>query len=175
MSICNALTSGLSKGCENNIGGIKKLYLLEWDYVSSVTHNSPTDDITAITTLGARDFYEFEFNKNTSTFSEKTTMDQAVGSEVCIQTITLILNRREQAKRDKLLLLGKFKDLMAIVKDSNGKYWLVGEVNGINLTEKSSENGTVKTDRNGYTLTFVGEESEDACEISQAAVDSVTA
>nr|WP_298660955.1 hypothetical protein [uncultured Flavobacterium sp.] len=165
MAICNELDAGISKTCDNNTGGIKKLYLAELENISSITHGSPLDTITAISMVATKKFYEFVFNKNTSTFTEVTTGDQAVGSEVCTQTITLVLNRREQAKRDVLLKLGKFKDLAAIVLDSNDKYWLLGETEGVNLTEKNSENGTVKTDRNGYTLTFVGEEPEDASEV----------
>lgn len=173
MAVCNPLTEGITKGCENNIGGIRELYLADFENVDEVTRTSPDETITAITMIPGKYFYKFEFNKNTSTFTEVTTTDQAIGSEVCTQTITLVLNRREQEKRDTLLLLGKFKDLAAIVKDANGKYWYVGEYNGLNMTEKNSESGTSRTDRNGYTITFVGEEPEDACEVTEAAVTAV--
>lgn len=167
------MTGGLTKGCENNIGGIKKIYITEHENVDEFTRASPSETVSTITMLPGKLYYEFEFNKNTSSFTEVTSMDQSIGSEVCTQTVTLILNRREQTKRDALLYLGKFKDLSIIVKDSNEKYWLLGEVNGLNLTEKNSETGTVKTDRNGYTLTFIGEEPEDACEVSEAALLAV--
>lgn len=175
MPICNELTAGIEKTCDNNVGGIKKLYLVELENIASVTHGSPLDIITAIGMVSTKVFYEFAFNKNTSTFSEVTATDQAIGSEVCTQTITLILNRREQAKREVLLKLGKFKDLAAIVLDSNDKYWLLGETEGLNLTEKNSENGTVKTDRNGYTLTLVGEEPEDASEVDSSIIAALIA
>jgi hypothetical protein len=170
---CNPLTEGILKGCDNNYGGITELYLTEKSNVDTVTRTSPGNQISAITMIPGKVFYKFEFNKNTSTFTEVTTSDQGVGSEVCTQTISLILNRREQDKRDTLLLLGKFKELAAIVKDSNKKYWYPGEENGMLLTEKNSESGTAKTDRNGYTLTIVGEEDEDACEVEESAVLAV--
>lgn len=173
MAVCNALTSGITKGCDNNVGGIKKIYLTELENIATITHGSPGDTITAITMDPGKVFYEFEFNKNTSTFTEVTSGDPSVGSEVCVQTTTLVLNRREQTKRDKLLLLGKFKELAEIVLDSNDKYWFLGETAGVILTEKNSENGTVKTDRNGYTLTFVGEEPEDACEVLSSVISTI--
>lgn len=173
MAICNVLTGGISKTCDNNVGGIKELYLTEKDNVTAVTLASPGNTISSLTMAPGGEFKKFEFNKNTSTFTEVTTTDQANGSEICVQTITLFLSRREKSKRDILLLLGKFKDLVAIIKDSNDIYWYFGENNGLNLTEKNSETGTAKTDRNGYTLTFVGEEPEDANEIQSAAVASV--
>lgn len=170
MAVCNAINGGLTKGCDNNIGGIKKIYVSELENVDEFTRTSPSEIISAITMLPGKQFFEYEFNKNTSNFTEVTSSDQAIGSEVCTQTVTLVLNRREQTKKDALLLLGKFKDLCIIVKDANDKYWLLGENNGLNLTEKNSETGTLKTDRNGYTLTFVGEEPEDACEVNESAV-----
>jgi len=173
MAICNILTAGISKTCDNNVGGIKELYLTEKANVTAVTLASPGDQINGLTMEAGTEFKKFEFNKNTSTFTEVTSYDQANGTELCTQTITLFLTRREKTKRDILLLLGKFKDLVAIIKDSNDIYWYFGETNGLNLTEKNSETGTSKADRNGYTLTFTGEEPEDANEIEAAAVAAV--
>lgn len=173
MSICDILTGGIAKTCDNNVGGIKKLYLTEKENVTSFTLASPGNYIDDFTMDGSAVFYEFEFNKNTSTFTEVTTMDPTNGTELCTQTITLFLTRREKAKRDKLLLLGKFKELVCIIKDSNDIYWYFGETGGVMLTEKNSETGTAKTDKNGYTLTFVGEEPEDANTVLEAAVLAV--
>lgn len=170
MAICNVLTGGILKSCDNNVGGIKAIYLTEKANVTSVTLSSPGRVITTVTMSSGVTFKKFEFNKNSSTYSETTTSDQSSGVELCVQTLTLKLRRREKSKRDILLLLSKFKDMVAIVKDSNDIYWYIGETNGINLTEKASESGTTKTDVNGYTLTFIGEEPEDANEVSSAAV-----
>lgn len=175
MSICDLLNGGISKTCDNNVGGIKEIHLTEKENVTAVTLASPGNQVNALTMLGGAKFQKFEFNKNTSTFTEETTTDQSNGTELCTQTITLVLTRREKTKRDRLLLLGKFKDLVAIIKDSNDIYWYLGETAGLNLTVKNSEPGTAKTDRNGYTLTFVGEEPEDANEITAAAVAAVIA
>lgn len=173
MSICDLLTGGLAKTCDNNVGGIKELYLTEKANVASIALSSPGNKINSITMEAGGEFKKFEFNKNTSTFAEDTVMDEANGTELCTQTITLFLGRREKRKRDILLLLGKFKDLVAIIKDSNDLYWYFGETDGIRLKQKASETGTAKTDKNGYTMTFVGEEPEDANEIEEAAVLAV--
>jgi hypothetical protein len=173
MAVCNLLTGGIAKSCDNNIGGIKELYLVEKEYVSSTTLSSPGDVITTITMAAGKEFKKFEFNKNTSTFTEVTTFDPANGTELCTQTISLFLSRREKSKKDVLLLLSKGKELVAIIKDANDLYWYFGETNGLILTEKNSETGTARTDKNGYTLTFVGEEPEDANTVSSAAVAAV--
>jgi len=46
------------------------------------------------------------------------------------------------------------------VKDNNDKMWALGEVNGLDLTGGGSGSGTAFGDRNGYTLTFTGNEKE---------------
>lgn len=174
MPSCNLLDGGVDKTCDNNVGGITELYLTEKSNITDTTLSSPGDKIEDFEVNNGSGpqtaFYKFEFNKNTSTFVEATVTSQENGSEVCTQTITLVLTRREKTKRDTLLLLGKFKDLVAIIKDSNGLYWYFGETAGLNLTEKTGGPGTAKTDRNGYELTFVGEEPEEANEVTEAAV-----
>jgi len=172
MAECNVLDGGITIGCTNNIGGIRKLWLKELSKLT-IAHGSPEDKIISITVDDASKFYQFEFTKNTSTFTEETTTSQENGTELTAQTITLKLNRREQAKRNTLLLLGKFKNLCAIVEDSNGLYWLLGETEGLNLTTNTGGPGTAKTDANGYTLTFVGSEPELASEVTSSAVTAV--
>jgi len=172
---CSSLTGGIAKDCDKNLGGIRKLWLILLDDIASITHSSPNNDITAITTDGGKDFYEFEFNRNTSNFTEVTANDPATGSSVVTQTLTLVLNKREQTKRDKLVTLGAFRDLVAIVLDYNGEYTVLGEYNGLILTENNSETGTAKTDRNGYTITFVGEEPEEACFTNASVVNGIIA
>ncbi len=139
----------------------------------TVAHASPSNKIGTITVDDASKYYEFQFTKNTSTFTEESDSNQENGTELTIQTITLVLNRREQAKRDTLLLLGKFKNLSCIILDSNGLYWLFGETEGVNLKTKAGGPGTAKTDRNGYTITFLGSEPEEASECTEAAVLAV--
>lgn len=170
---CTILTGGIDKGCLGNQGGIRKIYITDFCNVTSITLASPSQEISAITMAASTLFYEFAFNKNTSTWTEVLTGDQANGSQVYTQTVTLKLARREKTKRDTLALLAGFKELAIIVQDNNGLYWLLGENNGVVLTESNSENGTAATDFNGYTLTLIGEEPVAANEVMAAAVAAV--
>lgn len=168
---CNLLTGGITKTCDNNIGGIRRGWLGDRSLIDSVTHGSPSPKISVITMDG--NFYPFEFlKKSGSNFTEvETTSD--TGSTVVTQTMTLIFTRREQAKIDKLRLLGKGKELAALVEDSNGLYWLLGEYEGLIMTENNSTTGAAKADLNGYTITLVAEEPTQACEVTESAVLAV--
>lgn len=170
---CKSLTGGISKGCTGNIGGIKKIYITDLCNITSYTLGSPIDNISAINMVSGAVFYEFEFNKNSSTYQEEVTGDQAAGTQVNTQTITLVLARREKVKRDTLQLLMGFKELAVIVLDSNGLYFLLGEENGVVMTQNTSVSGTTKQDANNYTLTLVGEEPNLANEVTAAAVAAV--
>lgn len=171
---CALLTGGISKDCLNNIGGIKKMYITERSNITfPLSLSSPGNEISGITMIGGAKFYEFAFNKNTSSYTEATKTDQAVGVELSTQTITLILNRREKTKRDQILLLGKFKDLCIIITDANDVNWFFGEANGVNLDNNDGGSGVNRPDPNRYTLTFVGEEPAPANTVTAAALATV--
>lgn len=167
------LTGGISKGCDGNKGGIRKIFITDFCNVLGTTILSPTGEIDSITLASGALYYEFEFNKNTSTFTEVTTGDQANGTQVVTQTVTLKLARREKTKRDTLQLLMGFKDLSIIVLDGNGIYWLLGEESAVVMTENNSENGTAAADFNGYTLTLVAEETKQANVILASAIPAI--
>lgn len=173
MADCETL-EGIEIGCDGNVGGIKKFYAaLRSEVTFPLTLSSPGDEISGITMIGGAKFQEFEFTKNTSTFQETEDTNQENGTAFTLQTITLKLNRREKTKRDKLLLLGKFKDLVVIITDNNNINWFFGEENGVNLKTKDGGAGTAKGDANGYTLTFIGEEPVEANTVTDAALAAV--
>lgn len=173
MANCNSLTGGVSKTCDKNKGGIRKMWLTEHANITALALGSPVDFIATITMAGATQFWEFEFNKGSSNFVEEVTGDAAAGTQVNTQTITLFLSRREKAKRDRLEQVSGFKELAAIVLDNNGIYWLLGEENGVVMQTNNAPTGQAAADANGYTLTFVGEESELANTVDPAAVAAV--
>lgn len=169
---CSNLSSGLTLGCDNNIGGIKGIYITEKSNVTGYTLSSPGDEISAFSMSGS--FYEFEFNKNTSSYTEELASDQAAGRDLYTQTVTLVLNRREKTKRDKLILLAQRENLVILVKDQNDVIWYFGETNGMNLTTSAGGSGVAKTDANQYVLTFVGEEPSPANTVTAACLAANT-
>lgn len=167
---CVLLTGGIAKNCDNNLGGVTKVYITDFENVTGVT--AASGEISAFTMASGTQFYEFEFNKNTSSLAENAIVSLENGSLFYEQIVTLVIPRREVAKRNVLKLLMQ-KELAVIVKDQNGLYWYVGEANGANITELPSTSGTAKGDANAYTLTIRAEEPEQAQEVDEAAVTAV--
>ena len=170
---CNTLTAGIPKGCLGNRGGIRKIYITNFENLTGISLASPSGEISTLTMASGTTYYEFVFNKNSSTWNEVTTGDPTAGTQIVTQTITLVLARREKTKRDTLQLLMGFNELSVIIEDANGIFWLVGEESGVIMTENNSASGTAAADPNNYTLTLVGEETAQANTVTQAAVEAV--
>jgi hypothetical protein len=173
MSCCNTITT-ITRGCENNLGGIKKMYIAPSCYVTGTTSTSGT--LTAISMSGSSTFVEYEFNKNTSSFVEDTTISLENGSTFYSVTGTLVIPRREVAKRNSLALITAGQPNLAIIyQDQNDLYWFQGLSNGANLTANSSESGVAKADGSKYTLTFLSEEPEAMYEVDSTIIAALLA
>jgi hypothetical protein len=169
---CNSLSSIL-KGCDSNAGGIVEFYIAPADFVTGYTEAAGT--ITGATMQSGETFEVFQFNRNTSSFTEDMTVSLENGSTFYNQTITIVLARREAAKRQSLLLVSAGQQpLTCIVKDSNGLYWAFGfAADKVYFTGNTGGSGVAKADANGYTLTFTCESAVPAFEIDATVVASL--
>lgn len=169
---CVSFSGGIPKDCENNIGGLTKLYLTDFDNIVSYTQAGGT--VSAIIIASASNFYEFEFNRNSATFTEDLVKSVEAGSALFEQTTTVTIPRRDVAKRNTLALLTQ-RDLACIIKDSNGLYWYPGAAEGIYLSESTSTSGTAKADGSNYTLTLKGFEVDRAYGVAPGIVAALVA
>lgn len=177
---CNAqlLNGGISLGCDNNSGGVRKIYITDFANITGITEQAggilvaSGEVISNIALASGEQFYEFEFLRNTSSYQETATISLENGTTFYTQTITLVIPRREQAKRNKIALLAAGqKKLAIIVQDSNSLYWYFGQEDGCIMTALDGGSGVAKTDANGYTITFTAEEPNQAPEV----LDSIIA
>jgi hypothetical protein len=162
---CTTLTA-ITKGCDNNIGGITAIYINDMENVSA-----PTVDLTnyMIDAQTASPSYEtFEFRRNTGNFTEETSVDFANGSTFVTATITLMFHRREASKSKAIKILSEGqRDLAIIVKDANGKYWYFPYAQ---LSATAEGSGTAKADGSKYSVTFIAENENLAYEVDPAII-----
>lgn len=164
---CNSLNIGIAADCTNNMGGITKVYLTSLSNVMTYTASGAT--VSAISLTASSNFYAFNFNRNSATFTENLTKNVEAGAALYEQTVTITIPRREGAKRNALALIA-VGDLACVVKDSNGIYWYLGEVEGVYMSEGTSTSGTAKGDGSNYVVTLKGFEVEQARVVSPASV-----
>jgi ligand-binding sensor domain-containing protein len=166
-----ALTSGYTFDCKDNIGGLKSVWFIGYNDVASVTEASGV--ITAITKDAGKVFYKYQLVRNTASFTENIAGSIENGTVVFNQELLIVINKMQTSMRNEMLLLAK-NNMMAVVEDQNGRYWLAGRFNGLDLLTGSVSTGLAQADRNGYSFTFSGGEKESAPEVSSAVISTLT-
>jgi len=175
MSTCD-ITSGFTLGCRDNTGGIKNLYILSGS-IDTVTDASE-GLISGIT--GSGEFFKYELFRQTSDFSEAISATPENGTVFYEQTVNAVFFKLQSSTRNQIRVLAKNPDLKVIVETNNGsedgvgKYWLLGEQNGMQLLSGTGATGTSFGDLNGYTLAFTGQEPEPASEVSGSLADALS-
>lgn len=160
------LTTGVSLGCKEISGGVKEFYIATRGGVISKQSDGTISGITV--TAGSTSWYKYEPRNATSTFTDNPMPSRENGTTYYAQTAAIVFNKMEQAKRNEILLLGK-ANLWIIAKLQDDTCWLLGEDNGMEMTESEVGPGTALGDRNGGTLNFEGSEPEPANQILYSA------
>lgn len=146
---CTQTLAGIARDCAANLGGIRAVYLANFEDVTAVTVTS--DVVTGITMAGSAKFYAYYFNPNTSNFTTTIQANRENGSLFFETVLSLVFPKQDATKRIEVNALAQ-AGLMAIVTDNNGNNWLLGKDEPMMLTSGTAETGTARADRNGYAL-----------------------
>ena len=166
---CSTITT-ITKGCDNNIGGITSIIINDMDNLGTLTIDTANWTVTSFGTL-VDEFIAFEFRRNTGNFTEEASIDLVNGSSFITGTVNLMFHRREAAKSKSIKILGEGqRDLALIVGDANGKYWYFPNAQ---LTATAEGSGTAKADGSKYSVTFVAEYENLAYEVDSSIIASL--
>jgi hypothetical protein len=167
---CSALTQGYVVDCKDSLGGLTEVYFMAKGDMTSYTASGGI--VSAITKATGKRFYKYQLVRSTSSFVENINSSIENGSVFYQQELTIILNKLQANTRNEILLLAQ-NVLVAVAKDNNGKYWLLGASKGIDISGGSAQTGTAEGDRNGYSLTFTGREAALALEVNSTAAGTL--
>jgi hypothetical protein len=167
-----ALTQSLTLDCRDSIGGLKSVMFIEFANVTAITAASGI--VTAITKAAGKKFYKYELAKETSQFTETFTSSVANGTFFYAQELSIVLNKLQTNVRNEILLLAQ-NNLLAIAEDKNGSYWLLGRLNGLDVTGGNAASGTANGDRSGYTITLTAQEKELAISVNSGIIAALLA
>jgi hypothetical protein len=168
---CN-ITDNIELDCIDGLGGIKAAWVGTNVAITGVTSGT-CGIVTGGTGTGT--MFEFQFPKDTGSYTETTNIAPAAGTVFYQQDLALVFNKMDACKRDQLLLLAKNRDIKAIFQDSNDKYWLIGLTRGAQVSAGGAVTGVNPGDANQYTVTISGQEPESALElVSQSVFTGVT-
>ena len=148
------LTSGRTNPCNDNIGGLKFIYLfpfVAYRYPDVITDGSE------VTTFPASTIYKYEFVDGS--FSEDISNDEEGINHN--QNLTFTLTKQTKATTLELDNATKI-DIHCIVQFNDGKLRILGLYNGCNISNIEIVSGGSKSDLNGYNVTIEGRELESA-------------
>jgi formyltetrahydrofolate synthetase len=165
-----ALTQNYVLDCKDSQGGLEAVWFIPYNDVTAITEASGV--VSAITKAAGKQFYKYQLVKNTASFTENIQGNIENGTINYDQQLVIVINKLQVNMRNEILLLAK-NNLMAVIKDKNGKYWLAGRYSGLDLLSGTSGSGTAATDRSGYSLTFSGSEKELAPEVASGVISTL--
>lgn len=169
---CNQTLNGLLRDCEGSVGGIAQVLLANFDDVSGVTVSD--DIITAITMTNSAKFKKYDFRPNTGSMTSTMQRNLENGSLYWQTDLVLAFSKMETVKRIEINAMA-INDMVAIVKDMNGKYWYLGKDEPIIATAGDGLTGQNRADRNGYDITLQDNSRQTPFEVDESIIDALVA
>lgn len=165
---CNSIAlSGIGLGCKDNMGGIKEVYLIKEEDITTVTASE--GQISALTLNEGASFKTYKFRKGTSQFTSTMTSDEAAGT-LSVQTdLALQFSKMETSKRLEIMAMC-MESMKAIVLDANGKYWFLGYDFPVTASAATGQTGTNFGDFGGYNVTLTDNSKEFPYEIPDTVI-----
>lgn len=150
-----ALVTDYAIDCRDSVGGLKKLYITEWQNLSSATVSSGV--CTALTLASGKKFWTYEVAKGTASSAEASNISVENGTRFYTQTVDTVLHKMTAANRNNIEVLERNR-LLVVTEDNNGNKFIYGRQNAMDVTASDGQSGKAFGDMNGYTLTLTGME-----------------
>lgn len=151
------LTKGRIEPCKDVVGGIKAVYFIDYGDITIAYDSVDTDSVED---LGAVTAYKYELKGNSS-FEQTVNASRENGTVFFEQTLNLTLKKLSVADNKELKLLAYGRPHI-VVQDYNGNAFLMGALNGADVSGGTIVTGAAMGDLSGYTLTFTGQEKTPA-------------
>lgn len=158
--------SGIGANCKGSRGGVVKAWIAP--HTADLITKSNTGDITTYKLKDTTTFKEFSFRKGTSSFTSTLNIDSANGVNYVSTEINLVFHRMSASKRVEMNSLA-LANMVVVVKDGNGKYWLFGIDEAVVASAGEGSTGVAATDGNKYSITLLDEFSEWPYELTDSA------
>lgn len=151
------LTKGRIEPCKDVVGGIKNVYFIDF---GDITISYDTTNTDVIDDLGVVEAFKYELKGNSS-FEQTVNASRENGTVFFEQTLNLTLKKLSVADNKELKFLAYGRPHI-VVQDYNGNAFLMGALNGADVSGGTIVTGAAMGDLSGYTLTFTGQEKTPA-------------
>lgn len=153
--LTNYTLQGILADCNPNLAGVQEAYIGYYgDFDVTIAESAHTiSTIDAASDAATGKLYHYTFAKQTGSLTSTLTKDEANGTRYYTNTITLQFSKMEAKKHLEVEALAA-EQLVAIIKDNNGKYWYVGYDGYLSASEATAQTGQSYDDMNGYNTTM---------------------
>lgn len=175
MPICSdAISAAVERNCNNNVGGLKAIYITDYENVTVVTDTEDDGVIDTITMAASTQFFDFYFAKNSAMYEENLVQNLEIGSTYFEQKVALSIPLRNEVRREavKELVSGQ-KKLMVLLQDNNDNYWLYFEKEGGIVTALTGGSAAAKGELNGYAIEITADSVVQAATVDPTIVDAL--
>lgn len=167
---CSQILKGIALDCASSVGGIKEVFIANYDDVDAVTVSEGI--ISEITLKEGKKFKHYQFRKQTGSMTSTLNVDEVAGINYVSTELALVFTKMETAKRLEIAALS-IGQLVAIVKDGNDKYWYLGYNDYVSASAGSANSGTAKGDSNNYSITLKDESDSYPYEVDKSIIDTI--
>jgi hypothetical protein len=150
------IANGRKEQDKDSVGGFKALYFINNQIVKSdITYDATNTDVID-TIVNVDTLYKFEL-KGDNSFNQTIMADPIAGTTYFEQNLSIKL-KKQDAQTSKNVKLLAYSMPHCILQDYNGKFYIAGLLNGLDLVGGEISGGGKMADFNGYSLIFKGEE-----------------
>lgn len=169
---CTQVLAGITLDCASSVGGIKEVYIANYDDIDTVT--VADDKVTQITMKENAKFKKYQFRKQTGSMTSTLNVDEVAGINYVSTELSLVFTKMETSKRIEIAALS-IGQLAVIVKDGNDKYWYLGYNDYVSAVNGGGATGTAKGDSNNYSITLKDESDSYPYEVDTLVLEDVVA
>ena len=157
---CN-LTKGRNITCRDGIGGIKAIYLVQHDELTSFV--TASGELTDLDLGSGDDIYKYLLKRGTGSITETVNASSENGTVFYTHSANVILHDLTKEDQNEIKLLAQqrlviFAELNQLSSGGKNKIIAMGLDNGMELSAGTNQSGASLADLSGYTWTFEGQE-----------------
>lgn len=147
---CSQINAGINARCDTSMGGIIEVAIANYEPAIFKLD----DNKVAASVDPDLKWYGFRFRKGTSSMTSTLNIDDANGVNYVSTELTMIFGKMDTDKRLAIAGLAA-GEVVAVVKDANGKYWALGYDEPVTASAGEGVTGTARGDGNHYSITLL--------------------
>jgi hypothetical protein len=152
------LTRGRLKACKDQVGGIRRIWVEDFEKVNGKTYNADGE----LTEIGVGTIlYQYNLPSGTAEFKQPIKASKENGTIYYDQNLSINLFGLSVADRKELQVMARM-NLTIFAEDFNGNVFELGRDGGMDVNGGEVLTGKAKGDMSGYRLEFFGEEKDQA-------------